>query len=81
MNLRPLPKGVIVEVSDLDHPRGVKKSQKIPPKAGSRPAWFLVLLFGHDPILAGGFYDQDSTPLKKKKDYCLGDTQKIQLLQ
>ena len=49
-----------VEVSDLDHPRGVKKSKKIPPKSGS-PAWFLVL-FGH-PILAGG-YDQDTTHLR-----------------
>ena len=50
----------IIEVSDLDHPRGVKKSKKIPPKSGS-PAWFLVL-FGH-PILAGG-YDEDSTHLE-----------------
>ena len=49
----------MLEVSDLDHPRGVKKSKKIPPKSGS-PVWFLVL-FGH-PILAGG-YDQDTTHL------------------
>ncbi len=53
-----------VEVSDLDHPRGVKKSKKIPPKSGS-PAWFLVL-FGH-PILAWG-YDQDSTHLEIQVD-------------
>ena len=50
---------MVVEVSDLDHPRGVKKSKKIPPKSGS-PVWFLVL-FGH-PILAGG-YEQDTTLL------------------
>ena len=53
-----------VEVSDLDHPRGVKKSKKIPPKSGSRPAWFFLVLFGH-PILARGFYDhQDTTHLQ-----------------
>ena len=59
-----------VEVSDLDHPRGVKKSKKIPPKSGSNdilsalssPGWFLVLYFGH-PIISAWGYDQDSTHL------------------
>ena len=51
-------------MSDLDHPRGVKKPKKIPPKKSGSPVWFLVL-FGHQFWPWG--YDQDSTHLEAEK--------------